>query len=72
MPESGGWNRISLRVEDLDEVVETLRRHAVRFRGHPTTGVGVRLALIEDPAGNQVEVFEPLGAYHERTPGGTS
>lgn len=72
VPESGGWNRISLRVEDLDEVVETLRQHGVRFRSDPVTGVGVRLALIEDPAGNQVELYEPLAAYHERTPGEAS
>jgi catechol 2,3-dioxygenase-like lactoylglutathione lyase family enzyme len=71
MPMSGGWNRISLRVEDLDEVIEQLRRQRVRFRSHPTSGVGVRLAVIEDPAGNPVELFEPQGAYHERT-GGTT
>ncbi len=66
MPESGGWNRISLLVEDLDTVTELLREHGVRFRSGPTTGIGVRLALIEDPAGNPVELFEPLTTYHER------
>jgi catechol 2,3-dioxygenase-like lactoylglutathione lyase family enzyme len=72
VPQSGGWNRISLRVEDLDNLVGLLRQHRVRFRSDPTTGVGVRLALIEDPAGNPVELFEPLGGYHERTEGETS
>jgi catechol 2,3-dioxygenase-like lactoylglutathione lyase family enzyme len=71
LPEPGGWNRISLRVDDLDEVVELLRQQGLRFRSDPTVGVGVRLAVIEDPAGNPVELFEPQAAYHERT-GGTS
>lgn len=66
MPESGGWNRISLRVDDLDEVVGHLREHSVHFRSYPTTGVGARVAVIEDPAGNPVELFEPQAAYHER------
>ena len=72
MPEPGGWNRISLRVEDLDGVVEMLRQHGVAIRSNPTTGVGVRLAVIEDPAGNPIELFEPQAAYHERIGGQTS
>jgi catechol 2,3-dioxygenase-like lactoylglutathione lyase family enzyme len=71
VPEPGGWNRISLRVEDLDRVVGLLREHSVRFRSDPVTGVGVRLALIEDPAGNPVELFEPVAGYHERAGGET-
>jgi catechol 2,3-dioxygenase-like lactoylglutathione lyase family enzyme len=71
-PHPGGWNRISLRVEELDNLVELLQEHRVRIRSHPATGVGVRLALIEDPAGNPVELFEPLAGYHERTGGDTS
>ncbi len=67
LPHPGGWNRIALRVEDLDDLVELLQEHRVRFRSHPVTGGSVRLALIEDPAGNPVELFEPLAGYHERT-----
>lgn len=66
MPESGGWNRISLRVDDLDDVVGRMREHRVRFVSDPDGGVGVRLAVVEDPAGNPVELFEPQEAYHER------
>lgn len=32
------------------------------------TAVGVRQALLEDPSGNPVELFEPLAGYHERAP----
>jgi catechol 2,3-dioxygenase-like lactoylglutathione lyase family enzyme len=72
VPEPGGWNRMSLRVDDLDEVVDRLRQQGVGFRSDPIAGVGVRLAVIEDPAGNPVELFEPQAAYHERTRGRTS
>lgn len=71
LPEPGGWNRISLRVENLDDVVKVLRQQGVQFRGEPAAGVGVRLALLNDPAGNPVELFEPRAAYHGRTEGGT-
>jgi catechol 2,3-dioxygenase-like lactoylglutathione lyase family enzyme len=72
MPAPGGSNRISLRIQDLDRVVEALRQQGVPFRSDPATGVGVRLAVIEDPAGNPIELFEPQAAYHERTGGQTS
>jgi catechol 2,3-dioxygenase-like lactoylglutathione lyase family enzyme len=71
VPEPGGWNRISLRVDDLDHVVGLLRQRGIRFHRALASGVGVRLAVIEDPAGNPVELFEPQAAYHERT-GGTT
>jgi catechol 2,3-dioxygenase-like lactoylglutathione lyase family enzyme len=70
-PEPGGWNRISLRVVDLDGIIEDLRQQGVAIRSDPATGVGVRLAVIEDPAGNPIELFEPHAAYHERTGGAT-
>lgn len=69
MPEPGGWNRISLRVDDLDRIVDGLRQQGVAIRNDPTTGVGVRLAVVDDPAGNPIELFEPQAAYHERTGG---
>jgi catechol 2,3-dioxygenase-like lactoylglutathione lyase family enzyme len=68
-PEPGGWNRISLRVDGLDEVADLLRQRGVRFRSDPASGVAVRLAVVDDPAGNPVELFEPQTAYHERTGG---
>src|SRR6266566_3817172 len=50
--------------------VEALHARGVRFRHEIVTSVGVRQALLEDPSGNPVELFEPLAGYHERTPGG--
>ncbi len=72
VPEPGGWNRISLQVADLDATVEALREASVRFRTDIVRGVAVQNALVEDPSGNLVELFEPLAGYHERAPNRTS
>lgn len=58
-PEPGGWNRFRIEVDDLDEVVEHLRRHDVGFRGEAVEGKGGRQVLVEDPSGNVVELFQP-------------
>lgn len=58
-PEPGGWNRFQLQVDDLDDAVATLRKADVDFRGDVITGRGGRQALVVDPAGNLVELFEP-------------
>jgi hypothetical protein len=47
-------------VSDLAGMVENLRRAGVRFRNELVTGVGGKQILVEDPAGNPVELFEPL------------
>lgn len=58
-PSPGGWNRFQIEVEDLDPVVSELRASGVPFRGDVVDGNGGRQALIEDPAGNPIELFEP-------------
>lgn len=58
-PHPGGWNRFSLEVVDLENMVETLRAGGVHFRNDIVTGVGGRQILIDDPSGNPVELFEP-------------
>jgi catechol 2,3-dioxygenase-like lactoylglutathione lyase family enzyme len=59
-PAPGGWNRICLETEDLAGQVDALRRAGVHFRNEVVTGVGGRQILLEDPAGNPVELFEPV------------
>jgi catechol 2,3-dioxygenase-like lactoylglutathione lyase family enzyme len=56
----GGWNRIMLQVADLESVVEELRPRGVRFRNEIVTGIGTKQILLQDPAGNVVELFEPI------------
>jgi catechol 2,3-dioxygenase-like lactoylglutathione lyase family enzyme len=58
-PEPGGWNRIQLEVDDLAREVQTLRRGGARFRNDIVVGNGGRQILVEDPAGNPIELFEP-------------
>jgi catechol 2,3-dioxygenase-like lactoylglutathione lyase family enzyme len=66
LPEPGGWNRISLRVSDLRAMAESLRTQGVRLRTGVVAGIAVETLLLEDPSGNQIELFEAHGGYHER------
>jgi catechol 2,3-dioxygenase-like lactoylglutathione lyase family enzyme len=67
VPQPGGWNRVALRVADLAATVAALRDAGARFRTGVVENPAVRNALVEDPSGNLVELFEPLAGYHERT-----
>ena len=58
-PEPGGWNRIHLIVPDIAAEVARLDAEGVRFRNEIISGPGGKQILIEDPAGNVVELFEP-------------
>jgi catechol 2,3-dioxygenase-like lactoylglutathione lyase family enzyme len=58
-PEPGGWNRIQLVVEDLAAEVERLSAAGAVFRNEIVEGRGGRQILLEDPAGNPFELFEP-------------
>jgi catechol 2,3-dioxygenase-like lactoylglutathione lyase family enzyme len=62
LPEPGGWNRLMLEVQDLDAQVERLRGAGASFRNDVVTGFGGRQVLVEDPAGNPIELFEPSRA----------
>ena len=59
-PEPGGWNRIQLEVSDLDATVAALKMAGHRFRNEIVTGNGGKQILVEDPAGNCVELFQPF------------
>jgi catechol 2,3-dioxygenase-like lactoylglutathione lyase family enzyme len=59
LPEPGGWNRFQIEVEDLEATVAELRRRGASFRNEIVTGVGGNQILVEDPAGNLVELFQP-------------
>jgi catechol 2,3-dioxygenase-like lactoylglutathione lyase family enzyme len=61
-PGPGGWNRIHFIVPDIAAEVARLRAAGVRFRNDIVTGPGGKQILIEDPAGNVVELFEPAAS----------
>jgi catechol 2,3-dioxygenase-like lactoylglutathione lyase family enzyme len=61
-PEPGGWNRFMVEVADLDATVEQLRAAGAHFRNDIVNGRGGRQILLEDPAGNPIELFQPTNA----------
>ncbi len=58
-PGPGGWNRIHLITADLEGEIARLKTQGVRFRNDTVIGPGGSQILIEDPAGNLVELFQP-------------
>jgi Glyoxalase/Bleomycin resistance protein/Dioxygenase superfamily len=58
-PEAGGWNRLVITVDDLEARVEELKQAGLTFRNEIVTGPGGKQILLEDSAGNPVELFEP-------------
>jgi catechol 2,3-dioxygenase-like lactoylglutathione lyase family enzyme len=58
-PEPGGWNRLVVEVDDLETRVEELKQIGLHFRNEVVTGPGGKQILLEDPAGNVVELFQP-------------
>ncbi len=61
-PGPGGWNRIHLIVDDIEAEVARLRAAGVPFRNDVIRGPGGAQVLVEDPAGNPIELFEPRRA----------
>jgi catechol 2,3-dioxygenase-like lactoylglutathione lyase family enzyme len=58
-PQPGGWNRIHFIVDDLEAEVARLRAAGVTFRGDIVKGPGGSQILLDDPAGNPIELFQP-------------
>lgn len=58
-PVPGGWNRIHLIVDDIDLEVSRLRDAGAAFRNDVVEGPGGKQILLQDPAGNVVELFQP-------------
>jgi catechol 2,3-dioxygenase-like lactoylglutathione lyase family enzyme len=57
-PAPGGWNRIQIEVEDLEAEVLALRGAGALFRNDIVAGFGGKQILLDDLAGNPVELFE--------------
>ena len=62
MPAPGGWNRFAIEVPNVATTVERLRNAGAQFRGDIIVGVGGNQAIVEDPSGNPIELFEPKRA----------
>lgn len=57
-PTPGGWARIVVPVNDLDDAVRRLRDAGAAFRNDIVRGPGGSQILLDDPAGNAVELFQ--------------
>lgn len=58
IPKPGGWNRFMIVTNELDALLERLRRAGAKFRGDISDGGAGRAILLEDPSGNVIELFE--------------
>ena len=58
----GGWSRMIINVEDLSAEIARLRKAGVHFRSDILTGPGGSEALLDDPSGNPVELFQPAAS----------
>ena len=58
-PGPGGWNRIHFVVPDIQAEIDRLEAEGVRFRNDVVVGPGGSQILVQDPAGNLVELFQP-------------
>lgn len=63
--EPGGWNRVVLRVTDLEKLVGELRSAGVQFRNEIESGPGGKQIQALDPDGNPIELFQPAGATRD-------
>lgn len=57
-PVPGGWTRIQVPVDDIEREVARLREAGLTFRNDIVKGVGGSQALLDDPSGNPVELFQ--------------
>jgi len=55
----GGWNRVMLTVSDIAAEIARLKALGVTFRGEPVTGPAGTLAILDDPSGNPIELWQP-------------
>ncbi len=57
--EPGSWNRFQIHVSDLAAEVERLKASGLLFCTEIREGKGGAQALLNDPAGNVIELFQP-------------
>jgi len=57
-PVAGGWNRLVIEVDDIAATSARLREAGIHFRNEIVAGPGGQQILLEDPAGNPIELFE--------------
>lgn len=59
VPSPGGWNRFQIETDNLESFVSELKSKGASFRSEIIGGQGGKQALLQDPSGNLIELFEP-------------
>jgi predicted enzyme related to lactoylglutathione lyase len=59
-PGPGSWNRIHFVVDDIQAEIDRLNAEGVKFRSDIVKGPGGTQILALDPAGNVIELFQPV------------
>jgi glyoxylase I family protein len=57
---TGGFHHIALHVENVDEAVAELVAKGIAIHTQPKDFQDIRLAFVQDPDGNLVELVHPL------------
>ena len=60
-PESGGWNRLVIEVDDIESLAARMKESGAAFRNEILSGPGGKQVLLEDPSGNPIELFQAAG-----------
>ena len=60
-PESGGWNRLVIEVDDIESLAARMKESGAAFRNEILSGPGGKQVLVEDPSGNPIELFQAAG-----------
>jgi catechol 2,3-dioxygenase-like lactoylglutathione lyase family enzyme len=58
-PAPGGWNRLVIETDDIGSHIARLIAAGATLRNDVVAGPGGKQALILDPSGNPIELFEP-------------
>src|SRR5262249_38679864 len=58
LPAPGGWNRFQIEVKDLAGTVNKLKAKSAHFRSEIVIGIGGDQVILDDPAGNPIELFQ--------------
>jgi catechol 2,3-dioxygenase-like lactoylglutathione lyase family enzyme len=58
-PVPGGWNRLVVETDDIASHIARLVQSGATLRNDIVAGPGGKQALILDPSGNPIELFEP-------------
>lgn len=58
-PVPGGWSRLVLETNDIASQIARLTKAGATLRNDIVAGPGGKQALILDPSGNPIELFEP-------------